>query len=284
VTLIPKEKLAAMKAYVSRLPSLEENRADAAQWLQTIRPFLYENWPQTLKDVSFHTELIGLGIADQQALCDAFDQVSRKDFAEAGDICELRNRIDDVVEKHFPLNGFFPRLSSRSAKDAFVETLHCKDSKDILYQFTTSERILDDLVQYRYADTFCYLLLREWVIIPKLQEWRCFIRDKKLIAISQYHYTEEWGEGDSPAIRNLIAKDTISAVSQFVRLQVIPYFEVADYIVDVWLGDHGTKMIELNPWGLSDPCLFTYAELEEFGRIEDEGIGDAFRTNCPSNS
>ena len=48
--------------------------------------------------------------------------------------------------------------------------------------------------------------------------------------------------------------------------------------MDVWLGER-PMLIEINPYGLSDPCLLDYAELETasklFRLVEAQASGEA---------
>lgn len=224
-------------------PTLEEHKAASAQWLARIGPCLYENWPQELKDISFPTKQVILSAADQSELCSQFDS----DAMTLSD--DLLGRINAAI-----CGDVFPRLSSRSAKDAWCDSFKCSSAEEIIYQFTSSERILDDLIEYKYADIPCYLLLREWRDIPLHQEWRCFIKDRAIIGISQYHYRDKFASllGDG--------SNEHSRLRDFLTNSIIPVLHIDTVVVDVYLADVPV-LIEINPYGLSDPCLLTYAEL-----------------------
>lgn len=226
------------------MPTLEEHRRASAQWLMSISPCLYENWSQALRDQSFPTKMIGLGLDDQARLIDAFDGGP----TIGGDL------VDRINAAAYP-GGFLPKLSSRSAKDAWVNTFKCLTGDEVLNQFASSERILADLIEYEYADTFCYLLIRQWFDIPKHEEWRCFIRDGTIIGISQYFYTDDFSRfyADKAGIH--------SRLLVYLRDVVIPLLHVGTVVIDVWLKE-SPMIIEINPYGLSDPCLLSYPELE----------------------
>jgi hypothetical protein len=53
------------------------------------------------------------------------------------------------------------------------------------------------------------------------------------------------------------------AITAFIGSELIPHLPVDDLVTDLWI-DHSGKitLIEINPYGLSDPCLFTYSELD----------------------
>lgn len=234
------------------MPTLEEHRAASSAWLSRIRPCLYEHWPEDLRRMSFATRMIALSSDDQTALCEAFDG---KGPQLSG---ALANKIDANIAEYFPDCGVFAKLSSRSAKDAWCETFKCLSAADILSQFASSGRILEDLIEYKYLDDLCYLLLREWHDIPKHEEWRCFVSNGCIIGITQYHYTDDFGAlyGDGAAI--------YSRIMAFLERKVIPVMHADPLVVDVWLRDE-PMVIEINPYGASDPCLLDYADLEKGG-------------------
>lgn len=238
----------SMKDFIAfQIPTLEQHRAASAAWYERIGPCLYENWPQALRNLSFRTVSIELTPEDQEEMLAAFDN------APTPHALALTDRIDAALTGFE--NGAFVKLSSRSAKDAWCETFKCVSGADVLNQFSSSERILDDLVQYKYLDHPCYLLLRDWADIPKHEEWRCFVRDGRIIGVSQYHYLDDFTTiyGNDGALYDRIVT--------FVESAAVPVLPCDPVVVDVWLRPD-PMVIEINPYGLSDPCLFDYAELE----------------------
>jgi hypothetical protein len=232
------------------MPTLEEHRAASAAWLKRIGPCLYENWPQALKDLSFRTELMELTEEDRKSIWAMMDG---KDEGAA-----LREKIDRHVADF--VDGFFAKLSSRSPKDCWPEEgpPPCRSGADVLNLFACSMRIADDLIEYDYTDTPCYLLLREHRTIPKQEEWRCFIRKGEVVGITQYHYRDFFPK--------LVAdKDQIAdRIQKFLAERVLPHLHIDTVVVDVWLCDE-PLLIEINPYGHSDPCLLTYSEIDGSG-------------------
>src|SRR5262249_11808306 len=143
-----------------RIPTLEEHRATSARWLKRLGPCLYENWPQALKDLSFRTELVELMEADRKAIWAAMDG------KEAPELAPLLAKLDHAIAAFG--GEAFVKLSSRSPKDWWPPEgpAPFRSGADILGTFAGSMRIADDLVEYDYADTPCYLLLREFKPIP----------------------------------------------------------------------------------------------------------------------
>uniref|UniRef100_A0ACD5TZL4 Uncharacterized protein n=1 Tax=Avena sativa TaxID=4498 RepID=A0ACD5TZL4_AVESA len=119
---------------------------------------------------------------------------------------------------------------------------------------------VDDGFQY-------YLALRKWY--PGLRpesEFRCFVRGQKLVGVSQrdpsayYPSLPGWRVEVQPKIED------------FFEDVVEPQFAAEDYTFDVSVrADGRVKLIDFNPWGgYTLPLMFTWEELEEEQRGEDE--------------
>lgn len=108
-----------------------------------------------------------------------------------------------------------------------------------------------------------YLALRKWY--PGLRpesEFRCFVRERKLVAVSQrdasayYPSLPGWSSEVQPKIE------------VFFEEVIEPQFGSNNYTFDVYVTTDGrVKLIDFNPWGgYTLPLLFTWEELEEEGR------------------
>jgi hypothetical protein len=246
------------------MPTDEECRTASAEWLKPLRPCLYTYWPERYKELSFPTMIEQLSPKEIQRLIDTFNHKPLGTPQDAALRWKLKRGLAEFD------SGSFFKLESRSPKDNYwgiatnFRACNWRDIEKMLY----SERIMDDLCRYKHTDEPLRLLFREWHSIRKDEEFRCFIRDRKLVGISQYHYAEwdEWNQTSKPpAFRNIIArKDEIgSALAAFVNSEIIPHLPVEDLVADLWRDPFGKiTLIEINPYGLSDPCLFTYEELE----------------------
>ncbi|CAL4957690.1 unnamed protein product [Urochloa decumbens] len=131
------------------------------------------------------------------------------------------------------------------------------DSKDgASEEESDGDTWVDDGFQY-------YLALRKWY--PGLRpesEFRCFVRERKLIAASQrdasayYPSLPGWSSEVQPKIE------------AFFEDVIEPQFGSNNYTFDVYVRNDGrVKLIDFNPWGgYTLPLLFTWEELEEEGR------------------
>lgn len=108
------------------------------------------------------------------------------------------------------------------------------------------------------------LVLKKWFDMPKSQEWRCFVRDRQLIGISQRDTTfYDFLQGE-PA-KQQIREQIYNFWDETVRTE----FPSTDYTLDVYLtrDQSRTFIIDLNPYSPStDPLLFTYLELASLTR------------------
>lgn len=223
-----------------------------------LRETFWENWPEELRKYSMKTVVVPLNDIDLEAI-GSFAIGNLKGVSEA--ITDLQRRIADRAPE-FP-EGFFVKLSSRSPKDShhgYKHGFRCQTSYDVLQLFAQSERIFEDS---HIASV--NLLLREWVPIPKDSEWRCFHRDGKLIAVSQYFYRDVF------EIRPVEVAEEIRLIHAEIA-QYLPPNVVFDIAQQDMLQDARTLLIELNPWEASpfgtDPCLFEWNELEKMQDFE----------------
>ncbi|GAA5907048.1 hypothetical protein JCM5296_006577 [Sporobolomyces johnsonii] len=103
------------------------------------------------------------------------------------------------------------------------------------------------------------LVLKKWFDMPKSQEWRCFVRDRRLIGISQRdttYYDFLQPEETQRELREQIGR--------FWEEEVREKFPLASYTFDVYLTRDRSRtfLIDFNPYSPStDPLLFSYASL-----------------------
>ncbi|XP_062204919.1 uncharacterized protein LOC133906792 [Phragmites australis] len=133
------------------------------------------------------------------------------------------------------------------------------DVEDAPEEESNGETWVDDGFQY-------YLALRKWY--PGLRpesEFRCFVRGRKLVAVSQrdasayYPSLPGWSSEVQPKIE------------AFFEEVVEPQFASDNYTFDVYVRADGcVKLIDFNPWGgYTLPLLFTWEEIEEDGRGQE---------------
>ena len=150
---------------------------------------------------------------------------------------------------------------------AGTQMLKCLTARDAFEMLTQSERIEQDMrlaltVHERNGHWDQHLVVREWHDIDVSQEWRCFVKHRRVTAISQYNYL--------PCFPDLLAHrayltDLLLAFLNDTAIPALPDTPIfQDMVVDVAVtGDvyHQPKLwvIELNPYlSSTDGALFSW--------------------------
>ncbi|SCZ88487.1 BZ3500_MvSof-1268-A1-R1_Chr2-1g04442 [Microbotryum saponariae] len=105
------------------------------------------------------------------------------------------------------------------------------------------------------------LVLKKWYDIPRSQEWRCFVRDKQLIAISQRDTNYyDFLQPDS------VTEELEDQISDFFEKEIQPVFPSTNYVFDLYLTRARDRffILDFNPYSsTTDALLFTWSELNE---------------------
>ncbi|MEX0568652.1 MAG: hypothetical protein Q6363_005760 [Candidatus Njordarchaeota archaeon] len=215
----------------------------------------------------------------------------------------LFGKIRQCIVEH-QLNLCYIRDDYRSPKDAywmawalprsgpiFVSEKE-RDIYRLLRFFLQSERTEEDFMQ---KEPPRYLWLRPWMYIT--DEMRLFIRNKKLIAISQYDYYSIDAGRNLSHYFGLELSDILSDVMDYIAPIVEKIINIAKNVIsrvpyDSFVLDIGKsrfypgatfdkkvltkivqsafRVIEINEFSrLTDPCLFSWDEIEN---LNDDSI------------
>ncbi|KAK6203462.1 D123-domain-containing protein [Scheffersomyces amazonensis] len=207
-------------------------------------------------------------------------------------VSDFQDLHDQIISNIHELGGVVtPKLNWSAPKDAKWmmpdNTIRCDHVNDIYLLLNTSDHIVDDL-DYPFAsvdleqdglnsndvnvDVEYELVLRKWMDINPALEFRTFIKDNKIIGISQrdlnhYMYLESLKETIHDKIHNFIYDTVIPVLSEKLNL--------SKYIVDVYIPRPFNKVyiVDINPFTRkSSPLLFTWNELlliDTLGHDED---------------
>jgi hypothetical protein len=235
------------------VPTDAELRETALLWHGRIGPTLIDQWPADVLALSMPTKFIRLAPELMEPLFDRQGWPSTE-------IRALAAEMDDAMgwDRHFI------RLNSRSPKDApwpFEVPATCS-AKEAIGILACSERVLEDTCLFHFIPEHpAFICLREF--IPGLRtdsEFRCFVKNGELIAVTHYDYHNPIPapKDGGKAIREHIEAWFLSTLRPRLHLQTV--------VFDVWLDWRGELLlIELNPYGLSDPCwLGGYDAVESF--------------------
>lgn len=233
-----------------------------------------ENMPRWMRPDAIPFVSIHLSMKEMAALIRLYPLRYPDRFRVPDDLKRVEIYINRLLPL-FPQGRAFARLGSRSAKDVIwwddVLAQPLISGQAVLCLLAMSERVRNDLVEDMIAGYGSHIILRPWIDIAMHQEYRCFVRDGRLIGISQYYYHNPVPgmEEDQFSIRSAI----INLFSSFKNHTSTSGNFVFDVFVESetrWEWRHwNVTVIETNPWAiLTDPCLFTWDELLQAGRMQ----------------
>jgi hypothetical protein len=164
-----------------------------------------------------------------------------------------------------------PKLNWSAPKDATwinaTNSMECRTPNDIYLLLKSSDFVTHDLA-HAFDDTAdetsggeeeiaYHLVLRKWITLNPSVEFRCFVRNRRLIALTQRdlnHFDFLFNMQDK--LRNTI--------QDFFDLKLRDTFPDANFTFDVYVPPPHDKvwLVDVNPWALrTDPLLFSWMEL-----------------------
>ncbi len=150
--------------------------------------------------------------------------------------------------------------------------IRATDANPLRYFCDCSERMSDDLHLALANNYLPTLWVRQWLELQKWQEFRCFMRGRKLVGISQGNYRDgvfpectQHEESIRWAIDQFFPDFQTACHLDDVVFDVIVYrkeYVPADKIRTItW----EVKLLEINPFGdFTDPCLFSWHKGGDF--------------------
>ncbi|KAF1967403.1 D123-domain-containing protein [Bimuria novae-zelandiae CBS 107.79] len=184
---------------------------------------------------------------------------------------ETHEVIEAVIEE---LGGkVAPKMNWSAPKDATwiaaTNSMECRTPNDIYLLLKSSDFVTHDL-QHAFDDTAdgetnmseeistpYHLVLRKWIVLNPSVEFRCFVRDRKLIAICQRdlnHFEFLFKMEDK--LRQ--------SIQEFFDGKLRDTFPDPNFTFDVYIPPPHDRvwLVDFNPWALrTDPLLFSWMEL-----------------------
>lgn len=174
----------------------------------------------------------------------------------------------------------FCKLNWSAPRDAtwvaFGNSLRCSDLQQVYLLLKSSDFVRHDLVMpfegcsdaeeaspVKYA-----LVLRKWTEINPGHEFRCFVRDGRLVAVTQRDGTNFYKH-----IKD--QKDSVvSDISSFFDEQVRDKFGPATFVFDVVRSAKDVVLLlDFNPFGATtDPVLYSWPELRDLSPNEEDPV------------
>lgn len=185
----------------------------------------------------------------------------------------VRQKINKLGGAIFPkLNWSAPRDASWIALD---KTLKCTCPSDIYLLLKSSQFISYDLTK-AFVDCEDYeeekdkinmkyeLVLRRWIDLNPALEFRCFVKNNKLFAISQRNSTIYYEHIHKQQ------DQILSDIKMFYEHCIEFKFPSQNYVFDIYRKDEGKiLLVDFNPFGtMTDGQLYTWDELQDNDYLE----------------
>ncbi|MFP1908205.1 regulator [Lonsdalea quercina] len=233
-----------------------------------------ERWPKDILKLSFKSVGIELSEKDVVAIGSRTEDFMR--LSGNFEFPVLSNHLLDDIKHGLSViaQPVFLRFGGVSYHEETYPKI--KNEEDVIRQLSmSSRRVASYLWDCLQSSTPVWLYLREWRDIPRWGEFRCFIRDAKVIGVSQYHCLEYF-----PFLKEKENEIRLQIIMFLQKLLPILHLDsvVADVAIDYQDGKFTTTLIELNPFiQRTDACLFSWVNGGDFnGRIRvNQSIADA---------
>ncbi|ODV58243.1 cell proliferation protein CDC123 [Ascoidea rubescens DSM 1968] len=181
---------------------------------------------------------------------------------------DFHAQLSNIMALHAPV---FPKLNWSAPKDANWllpdATIKCYTTSDVYLLLKSSDHILFDLTQMLPLaaqddpdaphDEKFELVLKQWFNINPSLEFRVFVRDNHIIAISQK-------DPNYYLFLHSMSHAITSKISFFFDSTIKNVFPSKNYVLDLYLPTSNNKIyiIDINPFfSHTDSLLFTWDEL-----------------------
>lgn len=255
----------------------------------------FASWFPTFRDVTFKSEILPLsenfikylladGIHVPLSKPKESDGASDGSWGSGGDSADEAEDLEGVFD--FPeleesvrsaisrLNGqVLPKLNWSAPKDAhwIHGSLKCTTPAEVFTLLKASDFVSHDLchafdhcgpLARRRPDDFT-LVLRRWHSLHESSEFRAFVKDTDLVAISQ----RQTGCFFEHLLNTEEVEAIQAAIQEFFEQKLRERFRLKRYVFDVYVDIPPRRrvwLVDLSPWGpTTDACLFDWDDLAD---------------------
>lgn len=278
---VPKEFIEYLEADDIVLPKDEDSQPLAL--FQDVVPNEdndYSDWEEeeqeeaeTAEDTEKDETSTGSGEKDKKDASESKESGKKDPVSE---FPEFHSQIKSAISK---LGSVAPKMNWSCPQDAtwmmMNNTMQCKSAAELYLLLKSSDYINHDLGHafecvteggsQQGQDNLEYeLVLREWAEMNPAMEFRCFVRDRRLVAITQRdlnYYTFLAG----------MKRRILSAICSFFDRVLLPRFDSHCFAFDVYLSKALDKvyLVDIDPFARkTDSLLFTWNELATIAEEE----------------
>lgn len=188
---------------------------------------------------------------------------------------EIHTQIRDAIAE---LGGkVIPKLNWSAPKDATfmsaTNDMECRTPNDIYLLLKSSDFVTHDLeqafdgcVEGESGPVPYHLVLRKSFNLNPALEFRCFVRNRTLLAITQR-------EMNHFAFLFELRSNFLGRIRDFLDDRLLPKFPDKDFVFDVYIPPPHERvwLIDINPWApRTDPLLFSWLELLQMSPDEPD--------------
>lgn len=269
--------------------SEEQLRQSSLEWWKNLDEGIsFSDFTDEMKEHTYPFKLIPLSRNMMESMINIGYGDSESGPMTSQEVCDEFQEMYLDAMQHFhsgDLNQpfqkeMFIKLISRSPKDVLADFNNSGKPEPVtssmqgLNAMLSSMRVIDDLAFLKYIPEKAFMVFRPYVDFEPYMEFRAFVKDGGVIGISQYYYNETFPELE---LEDTHINKAAFRINKMIREVLVPNIKKTSFVADFVLEYDGLKILELNPYGMSDPCLFrSYAELES-------NIGYAIRYNKSDN-
>ncbi|KAJ2807053.1 hypothetical protein H4R20_001437 [Coemansia guatemalensis] len=213
----------------------------------------------------YHGELEVFGGSDNSSSDSDWDD---DDGSSTHDDYDLDTTSSEIRQRIERLGGgeVFPRMNWSAPTDASwvatTGTLRCRTPADIYWLLKSSDKVMRDLDTGRYLPKEQLgaiepeLVLRKWGNLAPAMMFRCFVKGRQLLAVSQVDYQHH-------EFLDEMSEDIVAKLADFFTTHVASQFPSENYCFDAYISQPGTVyVVDFEPWTHSvDSCLFEWQEL-----------------------
>lgn len=247
---------------------------------------------QIVPDDDHEPEITEVGsesdVAMDEPISDSTDVADISYESKKDSFPELMIQIQDAIQELG--NAVMPKLNWSAPRDAKwmspTNNLMCNSPNEIFMLLKASDYITHDLCE-AYSQCTDYspetvtnipdcnkfeLVLRKWFDINPAVEFRCFVKDRHIVGITQrdmnyYDYL--------PALKERIQDSIMTTFETYIQNT----FPDANFVFDVYVPSPYNKawLIDINPYASkTDTLLFDWDEIVQFNPF-DEAFEPEFR-------
>eukprot|EP01004_Peranema_trichophorum_P006285 NODE_5108_length_1066_cov_35.679745_g4552_i0.p1 GENE.NODE_5108_length_1066_cov_35.679745_g4552_i0~~NODE_5108_length_1066_cov_35.679745_g4552_i0.p1 ORF type:complete len:312 (-),score=62.04 NODE_5108_length_1066_cov_35.679745_g4552_i0:66-1001(-) len=235
-------------------------------------------WYPIYKSQSLRSEILPLGddFVKYHTISDEWNNYNEEEDpeAECPDFIELQEKMKEVIDE---MGAVFPRTNWSSPRDSQwilkTPSLKCISVEDVFMLLKASTRLSYEFDEWlNQSQVQPAVILRKWYEMEPSMEFRCFVVEGSLVAISQKNCREKYSH---LLEQKLILKEHIF---DFWKSHIQSSFPLLEYTFDVYLQKkkvitnkiYRVFLVSFGVFGLEDesPCLYEWSDFQHFKNSE----------------